>query len=252
VRTWTDLASLAREPDGQAFAEALTQPWPGLWVLPLAGLVDGRVEPAPDPALVRTVLAAGRRAWQVVVADVPPAAGPQVDATREVAEVLLAVGRCHRAGVAVPAPRWICGRLPAGTPRPPGAVITGVRSRAPLARGRRATLGERLWALVAGDAVEFAAAAEDGMLLRERLELPAVQTLVALANRVMPLFPGRTADRVCPSRPRQPAAHDPQIARRDACSVAGCGGGRGWLWELEEVAGAVAQAGGEVVPVGCS
>ncbi len=193
VQTWTDLASLASDPDGQALAEALTQPWPGLWVLPLAGLVDGRAEPAPDPGLVRAVLAAGRRAWQVVVVDLPPAAGPQVDAALEAADVLLAVGRCHTAGVrgARAALDWweAAGR----DSQAAGAVITGVRSRAPLApREARAALGERLWALVPDEAAEFAAAAEDGMLLLDRPDLSAVQTLIALANRVMS-FPQQDA-----------------------------------------------------------
>ena len=187
VRTWTDLAGLVDEPDDQALAGALTQPSPDLWVLPLTGLVDGgRAEPAPDPALVRAVLAAGRRVWRVVVVDLPPAAGPQVDAALGLAEVLLAVGRCHSAGVRgtrAALDLWAAaGRdLDAA-----GAVITGVRSRAPLApREARALLGERLWALVADEAAEFGAAAEDGMLLLDRQDLQAVQVLVTLANRVV-------------------------------------------------------------------
>src|SRR6266545_7469050 len=56
IRTWTDLADLADQPDDQVLVEAFTQPWAGLWVLPLVGLADrGRPEPAPDPALVREV-----------------------------------------------------------------------------------------------------------------------------------------------------------------------------------------------------
>ena len=193
MQTWTDLASLAGEPDVQALAEALTQPWPGLWVLPLAGLVDGRAEPAPHPTLVRAVVAAGRRIWQVVVADLPPAAGPQVDAALEVADVLLAVGRCHTAGVRGARAALDLWEAAGRDPVAAGAVITGVRSRAPLApREARAALGERLWALIADDAAEFAAAAEDGTLLLDRPALPAVQAIVTLANRVVP-FPRQDA-----------------------------------------------------------
>lgn len=206
VRTWTDLASPARELDGRALAETLAQPRPGLWVLPLAGPVDGRAEPAPDPDLVRAALAAGRRAWQVVVADLPPAAGPPVDAALGVADVLLAVGGCHTAGVRGARAALDLWAAAGRNPQAAGAVITGVRSRAPLApREARAALGERLWALVADDAAEFAAAAEDGMLLLDRPELPAVQALVALADRVMP-FPKRDASPEGPSARRRPAA----------------------------------------------
>jgi Flp pilus assembly CpaE family ATPase len=190
VRTWTDLADPVDQPDDQVLLEAFTQPWPGMWVLPLTGLVDGgQPEPAPDPALVRTMVAAGRRAFQVLVADLPPAGGPQVDAALALADLLLAVGRCHSAGVRgarVALDLWTAaGRNQAAA----GAVITGVRSRAPLApREARAVLGERLWALVPDDAAEFAVAAEDGMLLLDHPELPAVQALITLANRVVP-FP---------------------------------------------------------------
>ena len=191
IRTWIDLAGLADQPDDHALLEAFTQPYPGLWVLPLAGLLDGgRPEPAPDPALVRAVVAAGRRAFQVLVADLPPTAGPQVDATLGLAEVLLAVGRCHSAdvrGTRAALDLWTtAGRNAMAA----GAVITGVRSRAPLApREARAVLGERLWALVPEEAAEFATAAGDGMLLLDRLGLSAVQALITLANRVVPFPP---------------------------------------------------------------
>ncbi len=187
VRTWTDLAGLGDRLDDAVLGGVLTEPWPGLWVLPRRGLVDGgQAEPAPDAALVRTVVAAGRRAWRVVVADLPPAGGPQVDAALEAADALLAVGGCHGAGVrgaGAALDLWAAGgRRPAAA----GAVITGARSRAPLApREARATLGDRLWALVADEAAEFTAAAEDGMLLLDRQDLQAVRTLVGLANRVV-------------------------------------------------------------------
>jgi Flp pilus assembly CpaE family ATPase len=187
VRTWTDLAGLGDRRDGAALVGALAEPWPGLWVLPRLGLVDGgQAEPAPDAALVRAVVAAGRRAWRVVVADLPPAGGPPLDAALEAADVLLAVGRCHGAGVrgaGAALDAWAdAGRRPAAA----GAVITGARSRAPLApREARAVLGERLWALVADEAAEFTAAAEDGVLLLDRQDLEAVRTLVGLADRVV-------------------------------------------------------------------
>ncbi len=99
MRTWTDLADLVDQHDA-ALAEALSQPSPDLWALPLTGLVDGgQAEQAPDPALVRAVVAAGRRVWQVVIGRPAPSAGPQVDAALEVADVLLAVSRCHSAGI---------------------------------------------------------------------------------------------------------------------------------------------------------
>jgi hypothetical protein len=190
IRTWTDLAGLAGQPDDQVLLEAFTQPCPGLWALPLTGLVDGgRPELAPDPALVRAVVAAGRRAFQVLVPDLPPVAGPQVDAALELADVLLAVGRCQSAGVRgarAALDLWTA----ASRQLAAGAVITGVRSRAPLApREARAVLGERLWALVPEEAAEFAAAAEDGMLLLDRPDLSAVRALITLANRVVPFPP---------------------------------------------------------------
>jgi hypothetical protein len=50
-------------------------------------------------------------------------------------------------------------------------------------------LGERLWALVSEEAAEFAAAAEDGMLLLDHPDLSAVRALITLANRVVPFPP---------------------------------------------------------------
>jgi hypothetical protein len=50
-------------------------------------------------------------------------------------------------------------------------------------------LGERLWALVPEEAAEFAAAAEDGMLLSDHPDLSAVQELITFANRGVPFPP---------------------------------------------------------------
>jgi hypothetical protein len=100
------------------------------------------------------------------------------------------MGRCHSAGVRgarAAADLWTAA---SHQPMTAGAVITGVRSRAPLApREARAVLGERLWALVPEEAAEFAASAEDGTLLLDRPDLPAVQALITLANRVVPFPP---------------------------------------------------------------
>jgi hypothetical protein len=79
------------------------------------------------------------------------------------------------------------GPRPAATSTPRGAVVTGVRPRAPLApREVRAALGDRLWGLIPTAAAELAAAAEDGVLLLDRHDLSAVQAMVTLANRVVP------------------------------------------------------------------
>ena len=190
MRTWADLAPLSDGADAEGLAATLTgglaEPWPGLWVLPLAGLVDGRAAPPPAAALVGRVLAAGRRVWRVLVVDLPPGGGPPVDAAAGLADLLVAVGRCDSAGAggALAALDWWAA---AGhDAHAAGAVITGVRSRAPLAPCEvRAVLGERLWALLGDQPMEFAAAAEDGLLLLDRRELPAVQTLVTLANRMV-------------------------------------------------------------------
>jgi Flp pilus assembly CpaE family ATPase len=180
--TWS---SLVPAPD--ATLGTLAEPWPGLSVLPLAGLPDGAAEPPPDPQVVRTVLEVARTTYGVVVADLPDTGGPTVQAALSQADALVAVARCETAGV-----RALQAALHAWTaagrdPGAAGAVVTGVRPRAPLApREVRAVLGDRLWALVPAAGAELAAAAEDGVLLLDRHDLPAVQAMVTLANRVVP------------------------------------------------------------------
>jgi cellulose biosynthesis protein BcsQ len=173
--------------DPAALAGSLAEPWPGLSVLPLSGLIDGVVEPPPDPLDVVMVLEAAAAAYRVIVVDLPVADGPVVEAALSRADVLVAVGRCETAGV-----RGLQAAIGAWTeaghdPDTVGAAVTGVRPRAPLApREVRAALGDVLWALVPAAAAELAAAAEDGVLLVDRHDLPAVQAMVTLANRVVP------------------------------------------------------------------
>jgi pilus assembly protein CpaE len=187
ARTWSALQPMAAGLDGAALAEALPAPWPGLAVLPLAGLADGAPEPPPEPWVVQAVLEAARAAYSVVVADLPVAGGEAAEAALAQADVLLAVARSETAGV-----RGVQAVLAgwAGAGRDPdaaGAVVTGVRTRAPLAgREVRRALRERLWALVPSAAAELSAAAEDGVLLLDRTDIPAVQAMLALANRVVP------------------------------------------------------------------
>jgi hypothetical protein len=132
----------------------------------------------------------------VVVVDLPPTAGPHVDAALEAADVLLAVGRCHSAGVR--GARAALGLWAAADrhPEAAGAVITGVRSRTPLApREARALLGGRLWALVPDEAAEFGAAAEDGLLLLDRPDLQACKRWSRWLTGCWP-SPSRPADRL--------------------------------------------------------
>jgi cellulose biosynthesis protein BcsQ len=173
--------------DPAALARSLAEPWAGLSVLPLSGLVDGVADPPPDPRDVRMVLEAAAAAYRVIVVDLPVAGGPLVETALSRADVLIAVGRCETAGV-----RGLQAAVGAWTaaghdPDTAGVVVTGVRPRAPLApREVRAALGDRLWGLVPAAAAELAAAAEDGVLLLDRHDLPAVQAMVTLANRVVP------------------------------------------------------------------
>ena len=174
-------------PDAGTLAGALAEPWAGLSVLPLAGLADGAPDPPPEPLAVQQVLEVARSTFRVIVVDLPATDGPAVRTALSQADALVAVGRCETAGVRalqVALDAW------AATGRDPdaaGAVVTGVRPRAPLApREVRAALGDRLWGLVPDAAAELAAAAEDGVLLIDRHDLSAVQAMVTLAHRVVP------------------------------------------------------------------
>jgi pilus assembly protein CpaE len=174
-------------PDTGTLAGALAEPWAGLSVLPLAGLADGAPDPPPGPGAVKEVLEVARSTFRVIVVDLPATDGPAVGAALSQADALVAVGRCETAGVrALQAAldAWVAtGRDPDAA----GAVVTGVRPRAPLApREVRAALGDRLWGLVPDAAAELAAAAEDGVLLIDRHDLSAVQAMVTLAHRVVP------------------------------------------------------------------
>jgi cellulose biosynthesis protein BcsQ len=173
--------------DAATLAGILAEPWPGLSVLPLAGLADGEPEPAPELWVVEHVLEVARTAYRVVVVDLPATDGPAVAMALSRADALVAVGRCETAGV-----RGLQAAIEAWTASghdldTAGAVVTGVRPRAPLApREVRAALGDRLWGLIPTAAAELAAAAEDGTLLLDRHDLSAVQAMVTLANRVVP------------------------------------------------------------------
>ncbi len=173
--------------DAATLVGTLAEPWAGLLVLPLAGLADGAPEPPPEPWVVQHVLEVARPACRVVVVDLPATDGPLVESVLSQADALVAVGRCETAGVrglqaAIDA--WTASGRDRDTA---GAVVTGVRPRAPLApREVRAVLGDRLWGLIPTAAAELAAAAEDGILLLDRQDLSAVQAMVTLANRVVP------------------------------------------------------------------
>jgi len=174
-------------PDAGAFLGTLAEPWAGLSVLPLSGLVDGVSDPPPDPSAVQGVLEAATASYRVVVMDLPATDGPEVGTALSLADAMVAVGRCETAGV-----RGLQAALEAWTaagrdPDTAGAVVTGVRPQAPLApREVRAALGDHLWGLIPAASAELAAAAEDGVLLLDRHDLSAVQAMVTLANRVVP------------------------------------------------------------------
>jgi Flp pilus assembly CpaE family ATPase len=193
VRTWSSLGPTATELDGLSLFQALVEPWPGLSVLPLAGLSDGVPDPAPDPWVVDAVLDAARLAYRLLIVDLPARDGPDVEAVLAQADVLLAVGRSETAAIRA-LQSVLDAWANAGHDRQAGgAVVTGVRARAPLAaREVRMALEDRLWALVPSATAELSAAAEDGMLLLDRPDVPAVQAMITLANRVVP-FPQEMA-----------------------------------------------------------
>jgi pilus assembly protein CpaE len=173
--------------DTGTLAGALAEPWAGLSVLPLAGLADGAPDPPPEPPAVQQVLEVARTTFPVIVVDLPATDGPAVRTALSQADALVAVGRCETAGVRALQAALDAWAATGRDPDAAGAVVTGVRPRAPLApREVRAALGDRLWGLVPDAAAELAAAAEDGVLLIDRHDLSAVQAMVTLANRVVP------------------------------------------------------------------
>jgi pilus assembly protein CpaE len=186
--TWsTDDLSMAAGLDADTLVGSLAEPWAGLSVLPLAGLADGVPDPSPEPPAVRSVLEVAASSYRVVVVDLPAADGPLVETVLSRADVLIAVGRCETAGVRGLQAALSTWAAAGCDPEAVGAVVTGVRPRAPLAaREVRAALGDRLWALVPAASAELAAAAEDGVLLLDRHDLSAVQAMVTLANRLVP------------------------------------------------------------------
>ena len=132
------------------------------------------------------MLEAATATFRVVVVDLPATDGPVVATALSRVDALVAVGRCETAGVRGLQAALETWAAAGHDPETAGAVVTGVRPRAPLAaREVRAVLGDRLWSLIPATA-ELAAAAEDGVLLLDRQDLPAVQALVTLANRVVP------------------------------------------------------------------
>jgi hypothetical protein len=103
------------------------------------------------------------------------------------ADVLLMVARPDSAGLTA-LETADAARAASGMPTDrAGMVVMGASASAPVAsREVRARLGDRLWALVPASPAELAAAAEDGLLLLDRPEIPAVQAMLALAHRVIP------------------------------------------------------------------
>jgi pilus assembly protein CpaE len=173
--------------DAGTLAGALAEPWAGLSVLPLAGLADGAPDPPPEPPAVQQLLEVAGTTFPVIVVDLPATDGPAVRTALSQADALVAVGRCETAGVRALQAALDAWAATGRDPDAAGAVVTGVRPRAPLApREVRAALGDRLWGLVPDAAAELAAAAEDGVLLIDRHDLSAVQAMVTLAHRVVP------------------------------------------------------------------
>ena len=186
ARTWAALAPLAAELDGPTLVDTLSKPTPGLTVLPLPGLADGAPEPLPEPWVVQAVLEAARSVYSVVVTDLPPWPAAATAAARDRADVLVAVSRPESSGLQALHAILAAWAADGHDPQAAGAVVLGTMPRAPLsAREVRASLAERLWALIPYTP-ELAVANEDGLLLLDRPELPALQALLTLAHQVVP------------------------------------------------------------------
>jgi hypothetical protein len=123
----------------------------------------------------------------VVVLDLPAGGGEAVDDAMRHADLLLAVSRSESAGVRGLQAMFEMWQALDGDPDFAGAVVTGARPRAPLSgREVRAALGDRLWSMVPAAGPELTTAAEDGVLLLDRPDLPAIQAILTLANRLVP------------------------------------------------------------------
>src|SRR4029450_8469270 len=158
-----------RGRDAPTLAGALAEPWAGLSVLPLAGLADGAPDPPPGPGAVHEVLEGARPTFRVIGGGLPAPDGPAVRTALSQADALVAVGRCETAGVRALQAALEAWAATGRDPDAAGAVVTGVRPRAPLApREVRAALGDRLWGLVPDAAAELAAAHADGVPLARR------------------------------------------------------------------------------------
>ena len=189
---------------GQVLAAARTAFHTIVLDVPPAGLAGGQggasldlapgaaadVMPQPGPHTGAAVFA--ERPPDGCPERVPSGAGPAADdAVLELAvgqaDVLLMVARPESAGLTgletADAAR-MAANIPASRA---GLVVMGSGASAPVApREVRARLGDRLWALVPASSAELAAAAEDGLLLLDRPEIPAIQAMLALAHRVVP------------------------------------------------------------------
>jgi hypothetical protein len=177
--------------------------------IPPAGLAGGQGDASPGGGSV-VVSQAGPHSDLGVVADQPfggfaarapgglaagPVAGgratladdPVFELAIGQADVLLMVARPESAGLTA-LETADAARMAAGIPASrAGMVVMGSGPAAAVApREVRARLGDRLWALVPASSAELAAAAEDGMLLLDRPEIPAIQAMLALAHRVVP------------------------------------------------------------------
>jgi len=183
---WPVAAAMAEGPGAALTAGVLAEPWPGLMVVPLPAAPG--LDAVPDPTTIADVLSMGRQSCGVVVVDVPLRADPAIHAVLSAADVMLAVSRPDSAGLRGledAAELWdAAGNETASC----GLVVMGAAPNAALAtRVFRSSLGTRLWSVVDAAPAEFGAAAEDGALLLDRTDMAAVQAILTLASRTIPL-----------------------------------------------------------------
>ena len=183
---WPVAAAMAEGPGAALTAGVLAEPWPGLMVVPLPAAPG--LDAVPDPTTIADVLSMGRQSCGVVVVDVPLRADPAIHAVLSAADVMLAVSRPDSAGLRGledAAELWDAAGNEAASC---GLVVMGAAPNAALAtRVFRSSLGTRLWSVVDAAPAEFGAAAEDGALLLDRTDMAAVQAILTLASRTIPL-----------------------------------------------------------------